>query len=569
MVAGEDPPTTLVFMLCWELRHCSHLPFGLGKIQVSHGGPDHRANFNPRHLLHRVIPKSSRYFHWKVLQAVISAPFSFMSRIDTGTILNRFNQDMMLIDGTLPLDFFNTAAAIFTGLMQIALIIIASVYTIAVLPALFGILYLIQTYYLRTSKQLRQLDLEAKSPLHSQYMETFSGLATIRAFGWQPQLLQEHFRLLDISQEPFYLLYCVQRWLQLVLNLVIAGLIVVIMGAAVGLRDTINPGSIGVSFINASTLGETLTNLIISWTSLETSLGAISRTESFCQSTPTEPMPSVQREIPGSWPEHGAIQFRDVSASYDLEIDNATPALRNINLDIPNGQRIAVCGPTGSGKSSFLLAFFRMIRLTAGSIVVDDIDISHVSPFVLRSRLNVVPQDVYAFSGTMQENLDPTGGISDEKIVKVLQKCEVWAKVEELGGLHAEMETGAFSAGQGQLFCLARAILKASKYNGGLVVMDEATSRYVVGLDPLSCTRKCKEEGWLMLISVDMKTHQLMEKIIVEEFKTQTVLSVLHRLDAAAKYDKILVLGAGRLIDFGTPSEIIPRCDLFRSLRTR
>ncbi|OKL61569.1 hypothetical protein UA08_03446 [Talaromyces atroroseus] len=241
-----------------------------------------------RHLMYRLIPKSGIEFHRKVLETVIKAPLSVLERDYDGSIINRFNQDMMLIDMQLPLDLSNTTAELFTSIMQTVLISISSVYMVAVIFFTFIALFCIQKFYVRTSKQLRHLKLEAKAPFHAQFLSTCSGLSTIRAFGWQEESIRQFSQYLDNSQKPLYLLYSAKRWLQLVLNLQTTAMIIVVVGAAIGLRAKANVAAMGVAFSNISTVTETLTNLIVSWTSFETSLGAVERSLSFCESTTVE-----------------------------------------------------------------------------------------------------------------------------------------------------------------------------------------------------------------------------------------------------------------------------------------
>lgn len=108
----------------------------------------------------------------------------------------------------------------------------------------------LQKYYLRTSRQLRLLDLEAKSPLYSHFIESLSGLVTIRAFGWADNFKELNLKLLDVSQKPYYLLFCVQRWLALVLDLIVAGLAVILMILVVKLRTDISGGFVGLALLN-------------------------------------------------------------------------------------------------------------------------------------------------------------------------------------------------------------------------------------------------------------------------------------------------------------------------------
>lgn len=189
-----------------------------------------------------IVPASATDLHSALLSSTLYAPFAYVSRVDTGELLNRFDQDLVFVDGFLPINMFNTCAELFSSVFQIILIAIVSKEAFAVLPALAITLYLIQRVYLRT-KQLRHMDLEWKGALHTKFGETCSGLVTIRANGWAEDMRLKFREKLDRSQEPFYLLYMVQRWLQLVLGLVVAGLAITTAGVAVSLRDKVVAGA--------------------------------------------------------------------------------------------------------------------------------------------------------------------------------------------------------------------------------------------------------------------------------------------------------------------------------------
>lgn len=120
----------------------------------------------------------------------------------------------------------------------------------ATIPLLVLVVWALQHVYLRTSRQVRLLDIEARSPLFSHFLETMNGMTTIRAFGWQSHYIARNHRLLDHSQRPYYLLYCIQRWLNLVLDLIVGAEAVLVVGLAVGLRRSTSPGLLGVSLNN-------------------------------------------------------------------------------------------------------------------------------------------------------------------------------------------------------------------------------------------------------------------------------------------------------------------------------
>lgn len=130
------------------------------------------------------------------------------------------------------------------------LVVSGSGYMAITVPFLLIVIILLQHFYLRTSRQLRLLDLESRSPLYSHFMETISGLATIQAFQWQELFSRKNLKLLDASQRPYYLLYCIQRWLTLVLDLMVAAEAVILVGLVIKLKGSVSVGLIGVSLNN-------------------------------------------------------------------------------------------------------------------------------------------------------------------------------------------------------------------------------------------------------------------------------------------------------------------------------
>lgn len=386
----------------------------------------------------------------------------------------------MLVDAELPIHLLNTVSEFFISIMQVVLIAVAALYVLALLPAIAIALFLIQHFYLRTSKQLRQLDLQSKSSLHTKFIEASTGLLTIRAHGWQGTMREEFGEKLDRSQEPLYLLAIVQLWLQLTLNLLVTGLSITVAGFAVGIRDKTNVGAIGVAFLNMTTLGERMTRFITSWTSLEVAIGAIARIQAFEKDTPEETDPESPVNVAAKWPESGTIRFDNVWASYDTFPDKTDWSLRGVSFQIRSGEKIAICGRTGSGKSTLLVSLLALIEAKEGAIAVDDVDISRVERSILRSRFDVISQDTFSQGETVRGALDPEGRFSDEAITEILEDCAMLHKIESSGGFSTKVVEISFSAGEAQLFALARTILGAQYRQSGIVLLDEATSRYEI-----------------------------------------------------------------------------------------
>lgn len=171
-----------------------------------------------------------------------------------------------------------------------------------------------------------------------------NGLVTIRAFGWTESYATKNRKLLDESQKPFYLLLCVQRWLVLVLDLVVAGLAVLLMGMTVALRSSIDAGLLGIALVQMMSLSHALTHLVQSWTLLETSLGAIARIKDFSENTPSESLPDESDAPDPEWPSQGVLSFEGVSASYG---DSKAPVLHDLTFSVQGGQKIGIVGRTG------------------------------------------------------------------------------------------------------------------------------------------------------------------------------------------------------------------------------
>lgn len=435
-----------------------------------------------------MVPQSGQNFHHRLLKTVLAAPLTFFSTTDTGVTLNRFSQDLQLIDMDLPLSALNFVAAFILCIAQIVLIGVSSVYAAISFPVCFLFVYLIQKFYLRTSRQLRFLDLEAKSPLYSQFSETIAGLTTIRAFGWQRSLEEKNRHLLNQSQRPFYLLFSVQRWLQLVLDLLVAAIAIMLMSLITGLRGVLSGTYVGIALLNVILFSQNLKLVLQYWTMLETHIGAVSRIRNFTSTTNPEDTSQENAVLSPDWPAQGAIEFNSVSAGYDSD----RAVLKSLTLSIRGGEKIGICGRTGSGKSSLIMTLFRMLELGSGSIIIDGMDLSTIPRHEVRSRIIGLPQDVFLLNGSVRLNIDPYERATDKAITAALQDVRLWEIIQVRGGLDANIEDVNLSHGQKQLLCLAQALLRQSS----ILVLDEATSRYVPSLlhlhrcttQPLGCS---------------------------------------------------------------------------------
>jgi ATP-binding cassette, subfamily C (CFTR/MRP), member 1 len=298
-----------------------------------------------RFVLVIIAARSGITLHQRLLTTVMRAPLSLFTGTDIGSITTRFSQDIGLIDRNLPLALVVSLANLFICIGKAILIASASWYIALSFPALLALFFCLQRAYLRTSRQLRLLDLEEKAPVYAQFLETLSGLSTIRAFGWTKPAIDENHELVDRSQRPFYLLLMVQQWLTLVLDLTTAALALLVVGLAVKLRDSVSVGLTGVSLVQLISFTETLKILIQFWTSLETSIGAVARIKQFSEETGEENLPGESQLPPMHWPTAGHIDVKNISASYGENAE--VKALDDISMSINAGEKIGICGRTG------------------------------------------------------------------------------------------------------------------------------------------------------------------------------------------------------------------------------
>ncbi|EQL02449.1 ABC transporter, transmembrane domain, type 1 [Ophiocordyceps sinensis CO18] len=460
----------------------------------------------------KLVPKSAEKLHRMLLDSVM-----------------KFSQDMTLVSQVLPMAFMEIAYLALSVLTDIGIIASGAKFAAIIIPFLLVALYFLQRFYLRTSRQIRLLDLEAKSPLYTQFTETAAGLQHVRAFGWQSENLSVSFRLLDYSQKPYYYMFCIQRWLALTLDLSVLAIAVVLV--TFGLNTTTSQSAIGLALVNVMTLSETLSQLINSWIDLETSLGAIARLRTFLDKTPAEEdwLDEQDSGLPSSWPGHGKIEVRSMSAKYNPTDEASRPILNDLSVVIEPGQRVGIIGRTGSGKSSLLASMLGLLDYS-GSVWIDGIDISTIPRQQLRSRITTLPQEPVQLAGTVRANLDPLGrqrpasAIEDDAMEEALVRVGLWKHMASCGGLDAELAAVGLSHGQRQLLCLARAMVHNAATGSKVVLVDEATS------------------------NLDDETEARVQAVLSEAFAGCTMLVVAHRLETIRGADVVLELKDGLLV---------------------
>ncbi|NXM27509.1 MRP7 protein, partial [Oxyruncus cristatus] len=472
--------------------------------------------------------RAATVIHNRLLQRILKATVTFFDTTPAGRILNRFSSDLYCVDESLPF-FLNIFLANMYGLLGILVIITYGLPWIGlVLLPLAVVYFFIQRYYRHTSRELKRLYSVTLSPIYTHFSETLSGLSSIRAMRATQRFELENQLRLEQNQRCLFASNTAMEWLDIRLQMIGVAVVTAIAGIAIiqHQKQLGNPGLVGLALSYALSVTNLLSGLISSFTHTEIMMVSVERTEEYTTDIPMEPHGRLV-QVAADWPSQGLLEFQEVVLAYREGLPNA---LDGVSFTVYPGEKLGIVGRTGSGKSTLFLALFRMVELKSGRILLDGVDSQLAGLEELRSRLAIIPQDPFLFSGSIRENLDPQGKQTDAELHEVLEQCHLWDAVTQMGGLDSELgERGkSLSVGQRQLVCLARALLTQAK----VLCIDEATA------------------------SVDQKTDQLLQQTIRQRFAGKTVLTIAHRLNTILDSDRVLVMQAGRVAELDSPTRL-------------
>uniref|UniRef100_A0A8C6QM48 ATP-binding cassette, sub-family C member 9 n=1 Tax=Nannospalax galili TaxID=1026970 RepID=A0A8C6QM48_NANGA len=481
---------------------------------------------------------AAKNLHHNLLNKIILGPIRFFDTTPLGLILNRFSADTNIIDQHIPPTLESLTRSTLLCLSAIGMISYATpVFLVALVP--LGVaFYFIQKYFRVASKDLQELDDSTQLPLLCHFSETAEGLTTIRAFRHETRFKQRMLELTDTNNIAYLFLSAANRWLEVRTDYL--GACIVLTASITSISGSSNSGLVGLGLLYALTITNYLNWVVRNLADLEVQMGAVKKVNSFLTMESENYEGTMDpSQVPEHWPQEGEIKIHDLCVRYE---NNLKPVLKHVKAYIKPGQKVGICGRTGSGKSSLSLAFFRMVDIFDGKIVIDGIDISKLPLHTLRSRLSIILQDPILFSGSIRFNLDPECKCTDDRLWEALEIAQLKNMVKSLpGGLDAVVTEGGenFSVGQRQLFCLARAFVRKSS----ILIMDEATA------------------------SIDMATENILQKVVMTAFADRTVVTIAHRVSSIVDAGLVLVFSEGILVECDTgPNLLAHKNGLFSTL---
>ena len=473
--------------------------------------------------------RASRKLFDQMIWRTLHAPLHFFDIMTRGRLLNRFGQDLEVLDTKFATAISEVAIRV-TKLLAtaIALYMVGGTGFVLALLALLPVYAGMAHVYMIMARDLQRLNATSRSLVMATLTHVVHGVHVIRAFGAQDHFEIEMMGTLDNYNRFVWWAAQGGRWISQMFNLT-SSFLVLISCFIVLLQPNTEPASIEFSLTFLIDLNFVLLILMRMYTQLQVSAVAVERVFEFTDSIEQEASATTETRPPNDWPQKGHIVVQDLVLRYSPD---APDVLKEISFDVPPGAKIAIVGPTGSGKSSLFQALQRLVEPRSGRIIIDGQDLSKVDLHDLRSRLYFVPQDPVILSGTLRSVLDVMNEFTDEEIYASLRAVRLVAD-DRTSFTNLDMPIGEngnnLSLGERQLLCVARALLHKSR----VVLFDEASS------------------------SIDHTTDSLLTQCIHDVFKDSTVLTIAHRLRTVIGYDRILFLHQGRIVETGTPAALL------------
>ncbi|BEJ16010.1 hypothetical protein CspHIS471_0506150 [Cutaneotrichosporon sp. HIS471] len=476
--------------------------------------------------------KASRAIHQKLVDHIFGAYMRFIDTTPVGRIISRFTKDMRSVDGP----FTELAVGVFDITMGLIIKLATIVVTVPFfsIPAIImGVLGgFIGEMYIHAQLSVKREMSNAKSPLFSHLASSVSGIVSIRAYGAQEQIKNQTREKADKYTRTATAFYNLNRWVTVRIDM-LGGLFSMTLAIFLVYVVHLDPNTSGFVLMQAISFAGTILWWVRMLNDMEVQGNSVERIEDYL-SIDQEPKYQSQLATPAAWPSSGEVVFEGLSAKYS---EDGPTVLDNLTFTVKSGEKVGIVGRTGSGKSTLALALLRMLP-TTGTVLIDGKKTDKINLHDLRSNVTIIPQDPILLSGTLRFNLDPFGERQDAELNDALDRSGLRAVARAPSGgatpmritLDTRIAAGGsnLSQGQRQLVALARALVRRSK----VLILDEATA------------------------SVDFATDALIQKSIRDLPSDTTVLTVAHRLATVMDYDKILVLGAGKVLEFDSPSAL-------------
>ncbi|MEM1136508.1 MAG: ABC transporter ATP-binding protein [Bacteroidota bacterium] len=472
----------------------------------------------------------------EIYQHYQSLPVSFYRRNNTGDLMARISEDVSRVRMYLGPGVMYGVNLIITFLLVIGYMLTVNVkltlYSLIPLPILSLSIYYVNNLINKRSEEIQR----SLSDMSTFVQEAFSGIRVIKAFAREQDSAQR-FKKESLAYRDKSLRLTKVNALFFPLMLALIGLSIIItvyVGGMEVINGAITPGNIAEFIIYVNLL--TWPVMALGWVTsiIQRAAASQQRINQFLK---------IKSDIVSkkslTTPIKGRVSFKDVSFTYE---DSGIEALRNINFNINSGKSLAILGTTGSGKSTIANLLCRMFDVSKGEILIDDVQIKDFAIDNLRKHIGYVPQDVFLFSDSIEENISfGSDNKTKAEIIEAAKYADLYNNIQDFpkGFDTIVGERGiTLSGGQKQRVSIARAIIRRPE----ILILDDCLS------------------------AVDTNTENAILNNLKEIMEDRTSIIISHRVSSAKLADKIILLDDGEIKEAGTHSELMAKNGLYKEL---
>lgn len=538
----------------------------------------------------------------KTIWNIFRRPMSFFDTTPSGVVINRCTNDVDQLDFVIPLmnSYFLNMIFSYIG----SLILAAIVSPIIIVFVILGILVISKSYvkYFRVAVDVKRIAQMSSAPLISIGSEFIEGAPIIRAYGKKKDMLERYQKKADLHHTSFFLDSALIVWIRIriefsLMVVIILTIFSIVADKELQLTTFSDPSTSGLLISYLLPLCTMSAYLMYPMLILFKAGVSIQRLYEYAKWKIHEKKFSKPL-APERWPSKGEIIVENLSVRYRKGLPLV---LDGISFRINPGEKVAIIGRTGSGKSTTLLTFMRILEMAKdedgnplGHITIDGQRIDELGLHELRGNISIIPQDPYLFEGTLRFNIDPLNEYTDSQIVEVLEAVSVLDTIkaediinQRLADIKKKVKKELNKMDKKKKEDLIKGFENEEDYisstlkvdvdpeirrikNQGVTLSDKLNlnieqkgSNLSIGQRQLICIGRALIKNPKILLmdeataNIDQKTDAVIQNLIKNTLKNTTVVTIAHRLITIIQYDKVVILERGKKIEEGRPCNLL------------